>query len=122
MFRENPAETAIAVIFILILILFLNPFGFWMLDALEYMIMAGIVIVFALFAGLVLKEKARDERELSNKNIAGRVGYLTGVGVLVLGLVVEGVITANVDPWLVSSLALMVLARLVASLYVSSHR
>ena len=43
-------EISISGILIILLVLFLNPFGFWMPTALLMMIVLGLVVVFALFA------------------------------------------------------------------------
>lgn len=119
MLRENLSEIATVIVFLIILVLFLNPFGFWMPEPLTYMMIVAVVVVFALFAGLVLKNSARDEREALHQMKAGRIGYLSGVGVLVLAIAIEGVILKEVDVWLVIALAVMVLARMCAAWYVA---
>lgn len=114
--KQNIQETIISVVFIVLLFLFLNPFGFWMPGMLLYMMIAGLVVSFALFASFIWKEQARDEREQLHKMIAGRVGYLSGIAVLVLGVVVES-ITSHVDPWLIAVLGAMIVGKIAGHIY-----
>ncbi|MCR4330379.1 MAG: hypothetical protein NUV49_00645 [Patescibacteria group bacterium] len=118
--KQNTQETIISVVFIILLLLFLNPFGFWMPGMLLYMMIAGLVVSFALFASFIWKEQARDEREQLHKMIAGRVGYLSGIAVLVLGVVVES-ITSHVDPWLIAVLGAMIIGKAVGHIYGQSR-
>ena len=121
MLKEHVGEVVTITAFIVVLILLLNPFGFWMPDALTYMMIAGVVIIFALFAGFVLKDSARDEREVAHKMVSGRIGYVAGVGVLVLAIALEGISQLRVDPWLIIALGSMVLARVLGAWYVESR-
>lgn len=114
--KQNIQETIISVVFIVLLFLFLNPFDFWMPGMLLYMMIAGLVVSFALFASFIWKEQARDEREQLHKMIAGRVGYLSGIAVLVLGVVVES-ITSHVDPWLIAVLGAMIVGKIAGHIY-----
>jgi len=109
-------EIIISIIFLAFVVFFLNPFMLWMPSTVIYMLVGGLIFVFVIFAGLVWREKGRDEREKLHKMIAGRIGYLVGVGVLVVGIAVQ-TITSHPDPWLVSALAAMVIAKLFGLLY-----
>ena len=119
--KDTQNEIIVAVILIILILLFLNPFGLFMPDMLVYMMIAGVVVLFALFAGFVWKEKVRDEREQLHKMIAGRLAYLAGVGVLVLGIAVEGFTMAHVDPWLLFALLAMILGKIFGFFYSRSH-
>ena len=119
--KDTQNEIIVAVILIILILLFLNPFGFFMPDMLVYMMIAGVVVLFALFAGFVWKEKVRDEREQLHKMIAGRLAYLAGVGVLVLGIAVQGFTMAHVDPWLLFALLAMILGKIFGFFYSRSH-
>ncbi|HEX9608709.1 MAG TPA: hypothetical protein VGA06_00650 [Candidatus Paceibacterota bacterium] len=113
---EHRNEIIISIIFAVLIALFLDPFMLWMPDSLMYMLVGALVIFFTLFAGFMWKERALDEREQLHKMIAGRIGYLIGVGVLVLGLVVQ-TFTTHPDPWLVVALGGMVIGKLLGLLY-----
>ena len=119
--KDTKNEIFVAVVFIILVLLFLNPFGLWMPDMLVYMMIAGVAILFALFAGFVWKEKARDEREQLHKMIASRLAYLVGVGVLVLGIAVQGFTTSHVDPWLLIALLAMILGKIIGFFYSRSR-
>ncbi|MCH8251491.1 MAG: hypothetical protein IID36_03455 [Planctomycetes bacterium] len=119
--KDTQNEIIVAVVFILLILLFLNPFGLWMPDTLVYMLIAGVIILFALFAGFVWKERARDEREQLHKMIAGRLAYLAGTGVLVLGIAVQGFTLSHVDPWLLFALLAMILGKIVGFFYSRSR-
>lgn len=115
--KNTRNEISIAVIFSALLALLLNPFGFFMPDTLLYMMIAGVVVLFGLYAGFVWREGARDEREQLHRMIAGRIAYLAGTGVLVLGIAIQGLTQPDVDPWLVFALGAMVLGKLSGLIY-----
>lgn len=117
---EHRNEIIISIIFAALIVLFLDPLMFWMPDSLIYTLVAALVVFFALFAGFVWKERALDEREQLHKMIAGRIGYLIGVGILVFGLVIQ-TFTTHPDPWLVAALGGMVLGKLLSLLYSRSR-
>jgi uncharacterized membrane protein len=118
--KNQKTEIVVSVVFLALLLLFINPFHFWMPDALLYMLVAGLLILFALFAGVVWKEKPRDEREVFHVMHAARIGYLLGIAVLVLGVVYESFLS-HVDVWLLVALGVMILGKLAALVYNSFH-
>lgn len=108
-------ETVLSLLVVLSAVLLINPFMFWMPTAFDMMIVVFALLFLALI-GVTWKESAGDEREDAHKFMAGRMAYLAGSGVIVLGIVVEALRHA-VDPWLVAALAVMVLAKVVALVY-----
>lgn len=120
--KQNPFtyETTVSVILIVLIVLFLDPFMLWMPAEVVYMLVGALIVFFVLFAGLIWKERALDEREQLHKMIAGRVGYLIGTGVLVLGLIVQ-TFASHPDPWLVVALGAMVIGKLLGLLYSRSR-
>ena len=109
-------EVFVSLILIILLILFLNPFDFWMPTALLMIMVLGLVVVFALFASFVWRENHRDEREGLHKMMAGRFAFLVGAALLVLGIIVQGFNHA-LDPWLVFTLTGMIMAKIIALMY-----
>lgn len=109
-------EVLISGILIVLLILFLNPFGFWMPTTLLMMMVLGLVVVFTLFASFVWKENHRDEREGLHKMMAGRIAFLVGTALLVLGIIVQS-FKHDLDPWLVLTLGGMIVAKVVGLIY-----
>ena len=109
-------EVSISGILIVLLVLFLNPLGFWMPTALLMMMVLGLVVVFSLFASFVWRENHRDEREGLHKMMAGRIAYLTGTALLTLGIIVQS-FNHELDPWLVFILAGMIVAKVIGLIY-----
>ena len=85
------------------------------------MVVVGLVVFFALFAGYMWRERARDEREELHKLAAGRVGYIAGGSVLTIGIAYQTFFIHSVDVWLVIALAVMVIGKLFGLLYKRAH-
>jgi len=111
-------ETSIGLVLILLLVLLLNPFGFWMPDAANMMVLAGLVVVFVLFATFVWKERARDEREALHRTQSSRVAYLIGTAALVVVVAVQS-FQHRLDPLLLGALAVMVFGKIAGTIYFS---
>lgn len=109
-------ETISAFIILGITIFFLNPGHLLMPESLVAMLTIGLIVAFLTFAAFLLKEKASDEREAVHILTAGRISYLVGVGVLILGIVMQ---TARheIDPWLIIVLCTMILSKLLSRIY-----
>lgn len=113
------SEFIIGVILMIFLVLVVNPFQVWMPDTLHMMLIVGFAIMSFVFAGIIFKEKSKDERELVHRNTAGRFGYLVGVITLVAGIIVQG-LKHSLDPWLVFALSMMILAKIISRIYSQS--
>jgi len=109
-------EVSISGILIILLVLFLNPFGFWMPTALLMMMVLGLVVVFAFFSSFVWRESHKDEREGLHKMMAGRIAFLAGAALLTLGIIVQS-FNHDLDPWLVFILSGMVAAKIITLIY-----
>lgn len=109
-------EVSVSLILIVLLALLLNPFDLWMPSALFMMIVLGLAVVFAVFVSFVWKENTRDEREMLHKMLAGRIAYLVGAGMLVLGIIVQS-FSHEIDPWLVLTFGVMILAKIAGIIY-----
>lgn len=110
------SEILVSFVLIILLILFINPFGFFMPPTLLMMLIVGFLIVFGIFASFVFREKAKDERESFHQMLAGRVAFLTGSAVLVLGIIIQS-LKHNLDLWLVFAFGAMILAKIIGLLY-----
>lgn len=109
-------EISVSFILIILLILLLNPFGFWMPTQLVMMLVFSLIIIFVVFTSFIWKENAKDERESFHRMMAGRIAFLSGAGVLVIGIIVQS-LSHNLDPWLVFTLGLMILAKIGGLIY-----
>src|SRR3989338_1977291 len=105
-------EIVASFILVVLLLLFLNPFGFWMPNTLLMMMMLGFIVVFVVFASFVWKENSRDEREGLHRMAAGRIAFLFGTSILVIGIIVQR-LKHELDFWLVVTLGVMILAKIV---------
>lgn len=112
-------EISISGVLIVLLVLLLDPFKILMTTQIQMMMIAIILIIFVSFCVFVWKEKSKDEREHLHKQIASRFAYLTGAIVLIIGILVQS-FNHNLDPWLVLALIVMILAKIVGSLYASN--
>lgn len=83
---------------------------------LDMMVAVFAIVIFAIFAVFVWKEKNGDERENLHRALAARFGFLAGAGVLVLGIVTQG-LRHQLDYWLVWALLIMVLAKVAGIIY-----
>ncbi|MDQ3089840.1 MAG: hypothetical protein M3Q24_01655 [bacterium] len=101
---------------VVLLILFLNPFDFWMPNIVLMMMILGLVVVFSIFSVFIWKENPQDEREGLHKMMADRTAFLVGAGVLVIGIIVQS-LKHSLDTWLVFTLAGMILAKTISLIY-----
>ena len=99
-----------------LVVLVLNPFHFWMPMPLQMMILGATIAAFGVVAGFVVRERAKDERDEAHRMRAGRVAFLAGTAVLVVGIIVQS-FTHQVDSWLVGTLAVMLVAKMLARGY-----
>ncbi|PIR89250.1 MAG: hypothetical protein COU07_02195 [Candidatus Harrisonbacteria bacterium CG10_big_fil_rev_8_21_14_0_10_40_38] len=114
-------EIGLAIIVIALGVLLINPSGSWMPEKGVMVASLSLIITFGLFGTFIWRERARDERENMHRLIAGRIAFLSGAGVLVLGITVES-ISKTVDPWLVASLTATILGKIIASVYLREKK
>lgn len=110
------SEIGISSVLVVLTVLLLNPFHFWMPNMLHMVVLALTLVIFALFAIFILREKVQDERESAHRMLSGRVAFLTGSALLTLAIVVQSLQDA-VDVWLVIVLVAMVLSKLITRIY-----
>lgn len=81
-----------------------------------WMIAIIALIVFSIFAVFIWRESARDEREAQHAHQAGRIGFLIGNGVLVLGILYQAHI-GMIDWWLLVALTAMIFGKWISAWY-----
>ena len=105
-------ESIVALGVLAVLFLLVDPFH-WLMTTETQMILLGFsAVAFLLYAGVVFREQARDERESDHLHRASRWGYLVGVVTLSLIIVVQNLMH-DVDPWLMAALGVMVVTKLL---------
>jgi hypothetical protein len=119
--KNNLSEIFTTLLLILIAVLLLNPFDFWMPDMMVVGMLVLTLVLFGIFASFILREKTVDERDAVHETLAGRNAFLAGSALLILGIVVEGY-THTVDPWLVVSLVVMIVAKIATRIWSDKNR
>lgn len=109
-------EVVLSVGLVSLGVLVLNPFEIWMPDLLMFCMAAIGLVVFGFLGTYILHEHARDERDMNERSLAGRLAFLAGSGVLLLAILVQGYMH-EVDPWLVLALAAMLFTKIGVRLY-----
>lgn len=107
----NLGEVLVSSVFLVLLVLKLDPFGLLMPNRVQMAILALVVAVFGLYAGIVFRRKARDEREALHIHRASRFAYISGVALLVTAITVQSLM-GSVDHWLFYILAGMVIVKM----------
>lgn len=105
-----------AVVLVALLVLLCDPFMVWMPAGSQMMVLLGAAVLTCIWAGFVMYEQADDEREIIHKMYAGRIAYLSGIAVLIVALIYQG-INHEIDPWISIALSTMVLVKLITRLY-----
>lgn len=109
-----------AVVLVALLTLLLDPFMLLMPAPIVMACLLLATALVAVFAGFVVMEQVRDEREATHRLQSGRIAYLAGLMVLTTGLIFEG-IAGHVDPWIVIAIATMITAKLLARVWADSN-
>jgi hypothetical protein len=110
-------ELGVSALFVAVTACFFTPLQtMWMPSMIHSFFLIGLVVVFCIFSVFVWKERALDEREEQQRLVAGRIGFLAGAGLLVVGIINQ-TINHELDSWLLIALTGMVIAKLVTRLY-----
>jgi len=120
--RENIInEVIVAVSFGVLLLLLVNPWSFWMPEAITYASVMVLFVLASFFAGLVFKSVSQDEREEAHLLFASRAAYFAGVIVLLIGVSYQALYD-HADPWLAGTLAIMVIVKALSHIWAKRHR
>lgn len=114
--NKNYLHIIVAAVLAFFLLALADLVPFWMPMMGEMIALLLVVILLLVWAGFVMQETAHDEREVLLKMKSGRVAYLSGLGVLMVALIVQGFAHA-IDPWIAIALAVMVVSKLASRLY-----
>ncbi len=107
----NLSEIVVSLIFVVLLVMKLDPFDLLMPNRVQMSILALLVAAAGVYAGIVFRQRARDEREALHLYRASRFAYIVGVALLVLAIVAQS-FHGGADPWLFYILAGMVTVKL----------
>jgi Ca2+/Na+ antiporter len=118
--NKNIKEIVISIFLIIIALLILNPLNFWMPDMMVLTMLAGIFVLFGIYASFVIREKADDEREEFHRMLAGRNAFLAGSAILIIAMIVEAY-TYMIDKWLVVALIVMILVKILTRFWTDKN-
>lgn len=118
--KNNYSSLVTGIVLVSLLTLLSDPFMLWMPEPAQMMVLLCVVILAIVWAGFVMRERAHDERDSLHSLHAGRVSYLSGLFVLTLALLVQGLSDA-IDIWIVASLGVMVVAKIIARWYLDRN-
>ena len=104
-------EVIVASILATIAALLWNPY--WMPMGVVYAVLVCFMLVLGGFVVFIWRERGGDEREVFIRHAAGRVAYIMSSCALALGIVWQTVTVHTVDPWLVASFILALLAKIL---------
>lgn len=109
--KQFPISLLVSSLTLVILgVIIANPFDITMNNMLLAVISGLMLACFGVFAGLFWHEKANDERETQIIDRSGKLAYLVGLSVLILGLLVQS-FQHSVDFWNVLAIALMIISK-----------
>ena len=108
--KNNYLELTLTVVLVVLAVALANPMGWWMPTMVAMVLLVAAVVVASAWGVFAMREQAVDERDESHRALAGRIAFLTGGAVLLVGIIVQELAHA-LDPWLVWALVAMVLAK-----------
>lgn len=117
MIKERLNDLGMSIALIAASIVFLPKLqSFWMSSMFMPTVLCAFSLLVIAFIAVSWKEQALDEREELHRAKAGRIAYIATVLTLTLGIIIQ---TANetLDPWLIITLLIMILSKLLARMY-----
>ncbi len=109
-------EIIISLALIGLLVFFINPLDLLMPQSLHPFMVPFLVVLFIIFAAALWKETPGDEREQFHKFIASRFAYFAVIATLTFGVIFQS-FKGEVDPFLVISLCIGLLAKILGLIY-----
>ena len=120
MTKDILPEIVSAVVFCAIAIAIINPMNLWMPSMAHMTMLALGAVAFGAFAIFAVREVAGDERDDAHRAFSGRMAFLAGSAVLLLGIALQS--KGHVDPWLVYALIAMVVGKTAARMWSRLYR
>lgn len=113
---SNLAEILVSVIFLLLLLMKLDPFDLLMPTPVQTLIICLVVAAFGLYAGVLFRRRARDEREAQHLYRASHFSYIGGTAILVAAITVQSILH-KLDPWLFGILGGMIIIKMITLIW-----
>lgn len=118
--NERTKQLFLGALIILLAVFLLNPLNFWMPGSIAMVALIGLILAFGFYATFVVREKADDERELMVRAFSGRIAFLSGSAIVLVGILSQS-LDHNMDPWLVVALTAMISSKILANLYIDRN-
>ena len=112
---------SVAVVLVVLLFLLSDSLTLFMPEGAQMTALLLSSALILVWAGFVMYENSEDEREVVHKMHAGRIAYLSGLGILTAALIVEG-LDHKIDPWILLALGVMVVSKLIARFYLERNQ
>jgi hypothetical protein len=113
---SNLAEILISIVFLLLLLMKLDPFDLLMPTRVQTLIICLVLAAFGLYAGVLFRQRARDEREAQHLYRASHFSYIGGTAILVAAITVQSFV-GHMDPWLFAILGGMVIIKMITLIW-----
>ncbi len=110
------SELSVGLGLLALLYIIFNPWNMFMPGYLVMGLLIGAVVLYITFVTFLWRENHGDEREQFHRLFADRLAYLVGSALLLLGIVI-GELRHALDPWLILTLAVMVLTKIAGLIY-----
>ncbi|MCR4280697.1 MAG: hypothetical protein NUV82_04755 [Candidatus Komeilibacteria bacterium] len=114
--KINFLSLLLPIFLILLAIIAFNPWDMWMPEGMVLVLIIALIVVFAAYAGLVWRERPQDERDELHRLRAGRVAFVAGLLILVVGIIYQ-TFSHAVDIWLVLTMIVMIVAKSLTRLH-----
>lgn len=109
-------EIIISIALVTILLMFLDPVSFVMPQVMHPLMAPTLIVLLVIFTAFLWKEKPGDEREQMHKFIASRFAYFAGIVTVTIGIMFQSV-NHVIDPWLIITASVILLAKIVGLVY-----
>lgn len=93
-----------------------NPMHILMPNNFETLAIILLIVFFLAFISLIWREKVLDERDEIHRLKAGRISFIVGSALLIIGITVQ-INAGSIDPWLLIALSGMVLSKIVSRIF-----
>ena len=110
-------EIILSLVFIVLLLLCIDPFHLWVPTSIQTASLVGLALAGIVYAGLLFRQRPRDERETLHLMRSTQAGFLVGVVGLCGFIVYQMATGAQLAKEIVVILAVMVIVKLLMLLW-----
>ncbi len=119
--KNKSVQLVVAFVLVVFLLLLTDPFMLWMPPVAGMVVLLCATVLLCVWGGFVMYETTHDEREVMHRMHAGRAAYVSGIAVLTIALIVQG-LAHHIDPWIALALGVMVVTKLGSRFYSDTYQ